>query len=175
MPQLSTGDGFPDVVVTGIAMMTALATDADNTWKKLLDGQSGIRKLDDPFIEQFDLPVRIGGHLLEDFDHELTRVELHRYLFLQKMSTRVGRRVWANAGSPEVDTNRLMVSIGTGIARPKNCPGQRRDRERASTISQFGCAKAMPNAAAAAVRLRGAKAGSTRPVSACASGAEAIA
>jgi Beta-ketoacyl synthase, N-terminal domain len=80
MPQFSTGDGFPDVVVTGIAMTTALATEADNTWKKLLDGQSGIRKLDDPFIEQFDLPVRIGGHLLEDFDHELTRVELHRYL-----------------------------------------------------------------------------------------------
>jgi beta-ketoacyl ACP synthase len=92
MPQLSTGDGFPDVVVTGIAMTTALATDADNTWKKLLDGQSGIRKLDDPFVEQFGLPVRIGGHLLEDFDHELTRVELHRYLFVQKMSTRVFRR-----------------------------------------------------------------------------------
>jgi beta-ketoacyl ACP synthase len=53
--------------------------------------------------------------LLEDFDHELTRVELHRYLFLQKMSTRVGRRVWANAGSPDIDTNRLMVSIGTGM------------------------------------------------------------
>ena len=69
MPQLSTGDGFPDVVVTGIAMTTALATDADSTWKKLLDGQSGIRKLDDPFVERFDLPVRIGGHLLEYFDH----------------------------------------------------------------------------------------------------------
>jgi beta-ketoacyl ACP synthase len=84
MPQLSTGDGFPDVVVTGIAMTTALATDADNTWKKLLDGQSAIRKLDDPFIERFDLPVRIGGHLLEDFDHELARVELHRYLFCRR-------------------------------------------------------------------------------------------
>ena len=51
-----------------IAMTTALATDADGTWKKLLDGQSGIRTLDDPFVEQYDLPVRIGGHLLEDFD-----------------------------------------------------------------------------------------------------------
>ena len=95
MPQLSTGDGFPDVVVTGIAMTTALATDADNTWKKLLDGQTGIRRLEDEFVEQFDLPVRIGGHLLEDFDHELTRIELRRFLFLQKMSTVVGRRVWA--------------------------------------------------------------------------------
>ena len=178
MPQLSTGDGFPDVVVTGIAMTTALATDADNTWKKLLDGQSGIRKLDDPFIEQFDLPVRIGGHLLEDFDHELTRVELHRYLFLQKMSTRVGRRVWANAGSPDIDTNRLMVSIGTGMGSTEEWISAYDDiRERGiRAISPLGVQKAMPNAAAAAVGLeRGAKAGITTPVSACASGAEAVA
>ncbi len=96
MTRLSTGNGLPDVVVTGIAMTTALATDADNAWKKLLDKQSGIRKLDDPFVEKFDLPVGIGGHLLEDFDHELTRVELRRFLHLQKMSTVVGRRVWAD-------------------------------------------------------------------------------
>src|SRR5690349_23199238 len=105
--QLSTGNGFPDVVVTGVAMTTALATDADTTWQKLLDGQSGIRKLEDPFVEEFNLPVRIGGHLLEDFDSELSRVELRRLSYLQKMSTVLGRRVWAAAGAPEVDTRRL--------------------------------------------------------------------
>ena len=108
--ELATGKGFPNVVVTGIAMTTALATDAENTWKLLLDGQSGIRTLDDPFVEEFDLPVRIGGHLLEEFDSQLTRIELRRMGYLQKMSTVLGRRVWENAGSPEVDTNRLMVS-----------------------------------------------------------------
>ena len=178
MARLSTGDGLPDVVVTGIAMTTALATDADDTWKKLLDGQSGIRKLDDPFLEQFDLPVRIGGHLYEDFDHELTRGELRRYLFLQKMSTILGRRVWVNAGSPEVDTNRLMISIGTGMGSTEEwIPAYDDFRERGvRAISPLGVQKAMPNAAAAAVGLeRGAKAGITTPVSACASGAEAIA
>jgi beta-ketoacyl ACP synthase len=177
MAQLSTGNGLPDVVVTGIAMTTALATDADSTWKKLLDKQSGIRKLDDPFVKEFDLPVRIGGHLLEDFDHELTRVELRRYLFLQKMSTRLGRRVWASAGSPEVDTNRLMVSIGTGMGSTEEWIGAYDDfRERGiRAISPLGVQKAMPNAAAAAVGLeRGAKAGITTPVSGGASGAEAI-
>ena len=44
--RVSYGNGFPDVVVTGIAMTTALASDVDSTWKKLLDGQSGIRKLE---------------------------------------------------------------------------------------------------------------------------------
>ncbi len=178
MAQLATGNGVPNVVVTGIAMTTALATDADSTWKKLLNGESGIRKLDDLFVEQFDLPVRIGGHLLEDFDHELTRVELRRYLFLQKMSTRIGRRVWANAGSPEVDTNRLMVAIGTGMGSTEEFVQVHDEiRQRGiRAISPLGVQKAMPNAAAAAVGLeRGAKAGILTPVAACASGAEAIA
>jgi beta-ketoacyl ACP synthase len=178
MAQWSTGNGLPDVVVTGIAMTTALATDADSTWKKLLDKQSGIRTLDDPFIDQFDLPVRIGGHLLEDFDHELTRVELRRFLRLQKMSTVVGRRVWASAGTPEVDTNRLMVSIGTGMGSTDEFVVVNDEiRKRGiRAISPLGVQKAMPNAAAAAVGLeRGAKAGILTPVSSSASGAEAIA
>ncbi len=88
----------------------------DSTWKKLLDGQSGIRLLNDEFVEKYDLPVRIGGHLVEEFDGELTRVELRRLSYLQKMSTVLSRRVWQNAGSPpEVDPKRLMVSIGTGM------------------------------------------------------------
>ena len=104
MAGLSTGNGFPDVVVTGFAMTTALATDADSTWKRLLDGQSGIRTLDDPFVEEFDLPVRIGGHLLEDFDGELTRVELRRLSYLQKMSTVISRRAWDDAWSSPAET-----------------------------------------------------------------------
>ncbi|MES3667536.1 beta-ketoacyl synthase N-terminal-like domain-containing protein, partial [Mycobacterium intracellulare] len=109
MAELVTGKTLPNVVVTGIAMTTALATDAESTWKLLLDRQSGIRKLEDSFVEEFDLPVRIGGHLLEDFDGGLTRAERHRMGYLQMMSTVLGRRVWENAGSPEVDSNRLMV------------------------------------------------------------------
>ena len=69
-------------------MSTALATDADTTWKKLLDGQSGIRKLEDPFVEEYNLPVRIGGHLLEDFNCDLTRVERRRLSYLQAMAGR---------------------------------------------------------------------------------------
>jgi beta-ketoacyl ACP synthase len=178
MVRLATGNGLLDVVVTGVAMTTALATDVDGTWKKLLDGQSGIRKLDDPFIEQFDLPVRIGGHLLEDFDSQLTRVELRRFFFLQKMATIVARRVWADAGSPEVDTNRLLVSIGTGMGSTEELVfGYDDIRKRGMrAISPLGVQKIMPNAAAAVVGLeRGAKAGIITPISACASGAEAIA
>ncbi len=178
MTRLSTGNGFPNVVVTGVAMTTALATDADNTWKKLLDGQSGIRKLEDPFVEQYDLPVRIGGHLLEDFDPELTRVELRRLSYLQKMSTVLSRRLWQNIGSPEVDPRRLMVSIGTGMGSTEELVFSYDDMRAKGmrAVSPLAVQKYMPNAASAAVGLeRKARAGVITPVSACASGSEAIA
>ncbi|OHU99712.1 3-oxoacyl-ACP synthase KasB [Mycobacterium talmoniae] len=178
MARFSTGNGFPDVVVTGVAMTTALATDVDNTWKKLLDGQSGIRKLEDPWVQEYDLPVRIGGHLLEEFDHELTRVELRRLSYLGKMSTVLGRRVWQNAGAPEVDTNRLMVSVGTGLGSPEQLVWGYQDMVARGMkgVNPLGVQMYMPNASAAAIGLeRGAKAGVCTPVSACASGAEAIA
>ncbi|MBV8930863.1 MAG: beta-ketoacyl-ACP synthase [Mycobacteriaceae bacterium] len=178
MAGLATGNGFPNVVVTAFAMTTAVATNAEDTWKKLLDGQSGIRKLEDPFVEQYDLPVRIGGHLLEDFDAGLTRVELRRLSYLQKMSTVLSRRAWENAGSPEVDPRRLMVAIGTGMGSSEELlyayDGMRAKGLRA--VSPLAVQMYMPNAAAAAVGLeRKARAGVTTPVSACASGSEAIA
>ena len=166
------------MVVTGIAMTTALAVDAENTWKKLLDGQSGIRTLEDPFVEEYDLPVRIGGHLLEDFESDLDRVEKRRLSYLQKMSTVLGRRVWQNAGSPEVDTRRLLVSIGTGLGSSEELvfayDGMRTRGLRA--VSPLVVQMFMPNGPAAVVGLDlGAKAGVCTPVSACASGSEAIA
>ena len=178
MALLTTGNGLPNVVVTGIAMTTALATDADNTWKNLLDGQSGIRLLDDPFVEQYDLPVRIGGHLLEEFDSQLNKVENRRMSYLQKMATVLGRRVWESAGSPEVDTRRLMVSIGTGMGSSEELvfayDGMRERGLKA--VSPLVVQMFMPNGAAAVVGLeRGAKAGVCTAISACASGSEAIA
>jgi beta-ketoacyl ACP synthase len=178
MAGLATGNGFPTVVVTGVAMTTSVATDAESTWNALLDGRSGIRKLEDPFVEQYDLPVRIGGHLLEDFDGELTRVELRRLSYLQRMSTVLSRRVWDNAGSPEVDTRRLMVSIGTGLGSSEELVFAYDDMRAKGmrAVSPLAVQKYMPNSPAAAVGLeRHAKAGVITPVSACASGSEGIA
>jgi len=166
------------VVVTGIAMTTALASDAETTWKLLLDGQSGIRTLDDPWVEEFDLPVRIGGHLVEEFDSQLTRIENRRMGYLQKMATVLDRRLWENAGSPEVDTNRLMVSIGTGMGSSEELIfGYDDMRARGmKAVHPLAVQMYMPNGAAAAVGLqRQAKAGVMTQVSACASGSEGIA
>jgi beta-ketoacyl ACP synthase len=178
LTRLATGSGLPNVVVTGCAMTTALATDTEGTWKRLQDGESGIRTLDDYFVDLYDLPVRIGGHLLEDFESELTPDELGRLSYLQKMSTVVGRRAWESAGSPDVDTRRLMVSIGTGMGSTEELLYAYDDMQEngISAVSPLAVQKYVVNSPAAAVALdRHAKAGVITPVSACASGSEGIA
>ena len=178
MAALTTGDGFVDVVVTAVASTSPLATDADDTWQALLEGRSGIRTLDYPFVGEFNLPVRIGGQLLESFDEQLSRVERRRLSYMQQMSTLLGRRVWDNAGSPEVDTRRLLVSIGLAFATTEQLiflyDDWRARGMRAAT--PLAVQMHMPNAPAAAVGLeRHAKAGIIAPVLGDASGAAAIA
>ncbi|BBY30629.1 KasA/KasB family beta-ketoacyl-ACP synthase [Mycolicibacterium sediminis] len=178
MTQMSSGNGLPNVVVTGFAMTTALGADADSTWRRLLEGKSGIRTLDDYFIDLYDLPVRIGGHLLEDFNGDLTPEEQGRLSYLQKMATVLGRRAWENADSPGVDPRRLMVSIGTGMGSSEELlyayDGMR--EKGVEGVSPLAVQTYMPNSPAAAVGLeRNARAGIVSPVSACASGSEGIA
>ena len=108
MTELVTGKAFPNVVVTGVAMTTALAPDVETTWKLLLDSQSGIRILDDPFVEEFNLPVRIGGHLVEEFDSQMTRIELRRTGYLQRMST---------VSRPGASTTAMLVSAAGTVDR----------------------------------------------------------
>ncbi|WP_036534948.1 beta-ketoacyl synthase N-terminal-like domain-containing protein, partial [Nocardia cyriacigeorgica] len=94
---------FPNVVVTSLAATTSIAGDVDATWKGLLNGESGIDVLEDSFVEEYDLPVRIGGHLKVSPDTLLSRVEIRRMAYVERLATVLGREVWRNAGSPEVD------------------------------------------------------------------------
>ena len=178
MAALTTGDGLDDVVVTAVASTTSLAPDAEDTWQMLLEGQSGIRVLDRPFIGDFQSPVNIGGQLMETFDDQLNRVEKRRLSYMQQMSTLLGRRLWAEAGSPEIDTTRLLVSIGLALGSTEEFIRQYEDwRVRGlRAVSPLAVQMSMPNAPAAAVGLeRRAKAGIISPVMADASGAAAVA
>lgn len=177
MASKTTGDGLPDVVVTALASSNALATNAEDTWQQLLEGQSGIRRLDKPFVDEYDPPVCIGGELREDFDQHLSRVELRRLSYMQKMSRVLGRRLWETAGSPEVDTRRLLVSIGLALASTEAMIRLYDDfNERGMRAANpLAVQMHMPNAPAASVGLDfEAKAGITSPVLADASGAAAI-
>lgn len=174
---LNTGVRFHDVVVTGFASTTAVAADAEQTWAALLDGVSGIAALDYPFVEQFGLPVRIGGPLREDIAGQVNRVEARRMTRVTQMATLLGRRAWAHAGAPEMDTRRLSVVIGQGYGTTHDLVDlyddwQVRGMRAASPLT---VQMHMPNAAAAAVGLeRKAKAGVITPMVGDASGTAAI-
>ncbi|MBB5162622.1 KasA/KasB family beta-ketoacyl-ACP synthase [Mycobacterium sp. AZCC_0083] len=169
---------LPDVVITGVALTSALSTDAEETWTGLVDGRSGIRKLSDPFVEELDLPVRIGGQIHEDFDSELSRVELRRLSYLQKMALVLSRRVWLHAGSPEMDSTRLAVSVGTGFGNGEEVIlAYVAMRERGlRAVSPLAVQMFMPNGPAAAIGLDlAARGGVSAPMLGDASGAAAIA
>ncbi|MFI9504384.1 KasA/KasB family beta-ketoacyl-ACP synthase [Nocardia sp. NPDC052566] len=173
-----TNGSFPDVVVTSLAATTSIAGDVDSTWKGLLNGESGIDVIDDDFLDDFDLPVRIGGHLKVKPSASLSREEVRRTAYVQQMAKVLGREVWRNAGSPEVDKDRLGVSIGTGLGGAEMIIDSRLKMENGGyrSVSPLAVQGIMPNGAAACVGTElGARAGVCTPVSACSSGSEAIA
>ncbi|SCX03625.1 beta-ketoacyl ACP synthase [Mycolicibacterium fluoranthenivorans] len=165
-------------MVTAVTATTSLAADIEGTWKGLLAGESGIRVLEDDFVTKWDLPVRIGGHLVENLDEKMTRLEMRRMSYVQRMAKYIGNQLWDTAGRPEVDPDRFSVVIGTGLG------GGEKIVETYDAMNEGGPRKVsplavqmiMPNGAAAVIGLElGARAGVITPVSACSSGSEAIA
>lgn len=169
---------FPDVVVTAMAASTSIGGDIDRTWEGLLAGGSGIVELDEPWVREHDLPVRIGGPLKVKPETLLTRVEQRRMAYVEQLATVLGRQVWRDAGAPEVDPDRLAVAIGTGqggadaIIQARKAIAEGGYRK----VSPLAVQMIMPNGPSAVVGLElQARAGVITPVSACASGSEAIA
>ena len=176
-PSTANG-GFPSVVVTAVTATTSVAADIEGTWKGLLAGESGIRILEDDFVTKWDLAVKIGGHLKEPLDPLMSRLELRRMSYVQRLAKYVGNQLWETAGKPDVDPDRFSVVVGTGLG------GGEKIVETYDAMNEGGPRKVsplavqmiMPNGAAAVVGLElGARAGVITPVSACSSGSEAIA
>ena len=166
----------PEVVVTGLGMTTPVGGDVASTWSAILAGQSGVRPIDAEWIAE--QPSRIAGQLAVEPSEVLTKVETRRLDRSQQAAVIAAREAWQDAGAPAVESERLGTVIGTGIG------GVTSLLEAYDTLNERGWSRVsphmvtmiMPNGPAAVVGLEiGARAGVHSPVSACASGAEAIA
>ena len=164
------------VVVTGLGATTPLGGDVASTWSGLLEGRSGVRVLTEDWVEQ--LPVHIAARVALEPAEVLTRQEIKRNDRSQQFALIATREAWADAGSPEVDPIRLGVVLASGIG------GVITLLDAYDTLKEKGARRVlpltvpmlMPNGPAATISLElGARAGTHSPVSACASGAEAIA
>ena len=166
----------PEVVVTGLGMTTPVGGDVASSWSAILAGQSGVRPIDAEWIAE--QPSRIAGQLAVEPSEVLTKVETRRLDRSQQAAVIAAREAWQDAGAPTVEPERLGTIIGTGIG------GVTSLLEAYDTLNERGWSRVsphmvtmiMPNGPAAVVGLEiGARAGVHSPVSACASGAEAIA
>jgi len=167
------------VVVTGIGAITPVGSDAESTWQAVLAGRSATRRLSEPWAGELPVPmaapVDVDLLALPDRLDPTTARSQDRSGHLALVAA---AEAWADAGAPETDPERLAVSIGTGIGGIQTVlSADTALRERGPRlVSPWTVPAIMPNGPAAAVGLRyTARAGVHAPVSACASGAEAIA
>jgi 3-oxoacyl-[acyl-carrier-protein] synthase II len=164
------------VVVTGLGALTPIGKNVSETWANALAGKSGIVKINQPWSE--GLAAQIAGLVTVDPFEVLDRVSARRMDRSTQLGVIAVKEAWADAGSPDIDKERLGVFFGTGIGGLStvleqydilNSRGP--DRVNPMTVPMI-----MPNSAAAMVGLEvGARAGVHSPVSACATSAEAIA
>ena len=164
------------VVVTGLGATTPLGGDVDSTWKALLAGQSGVRLLTEDWREL--LPVHFAARVATEPADQMERVEMRRLDRSEQFALVASREAWKDAGSPdEIDKERLGVVIASGIGGVITLLDQfvNLNEKGARGVSPHTVPMLMPNGPAANVGLElQAKAGVHTPVSACASGAEAI-
>jgi 3-oxoacyl-[acyl-carrier-protein] synthase II len=171
------------VVVTGLGTTSPVGGDVPSTWEALLAGRSGVRTIKHDWAEQ--LPTQIAAEALVDPTDVLDRVKARRLDRSGQLAMVAALEAWADSGlaadedgSSRVDPERLGVAMASGIGGVQtlltnydslNLKGPRR-------VSPLAIPMLMPNSPAANIGLViGAKAGVHTPVSACASGNEAIA
>ena len=163
------------VVVTGLGATTPLGADVDSTWVALIAGKSGVRLLTEEWREL--LPVHFAARVHTEPADQMERVEMRRLDRSEQFALVASREAWKDAGSPDVDKERLGVVIASGIGGVITLLDQYDNLKEkgARGVSPHTVPMLMPNGPAANVGLElQAKAGVHTPVSACASGAEAI-
>lgn len=169
------------VVVTGLGTTSPVGGDVASTWAALLAGQSGVGPIKHEWAEQ--LGTQIAAEVAVDPTDVLDRVKARRLDRSGQLALVAALEAWADSGlggedASPVDPERLGVAMASGIGGVQtllhnydllNEKGPRR-------VSPLAIPMLMPNSAAANIGLAiGAKAGVHTPVSACASGNEAIA
>ncbi|WP_033948529.1 beta-ketoacyl synthase [Streptomyces sp. CNQ431] len=170
------------VVVTGIGATTPLGGDAASTWEGLIAGRSGVRPLDD---ERYaDLPVRIAARIAVEPAEVLPRPLARKLDRSAQFALIAAREAWADAGytamageDEQISPERLGTVIASGIGGVTTLLDQYDvlKEKGARRVSPHTVPMLMPNSPSANVGLEvNARAGVHTPVSACASGAEAI-
>jgi 3-oxoacyl-[acyl-carrier-protein] synthase II len=137
-----------------------------------------VSTLDYEWVQTYDLPVTFAGQAKVRPETVLERQEFKRLDPSAQLALISAREAWADAGSPDVAPDRILVDYATGIGGLWTLlDGWDTLREKGPRrVLPMTIPMLMPNAAAAAVSMGlGARGGARTVVSACASGTESIA
>ncbi|TFD49650.1 beta-ketoacyl-[acyl-carrier-protein] synthase family protein [Cryobacterium frigoriphilum] len=165
------------IVITGIGATTPLGGTATDTWTNLLAGQSGTSTLNHPWVAETQIPVTFAAQARVSPADVLERFEVKRLDPSSQFALIAGREAWADAGSPEVEPERVAVDWATGIG------GVWTLLDAWDTLRERGPRRVlpmtvpmlMPNGPGAALGMDlHARAGIRTVVSACASSTEAL-
>lgn len=170
------------VVVTGIGATTPLGGDAASTWEGLVAGRSGVKPLQQEWAAE--QAVRIAATVAVEPTEVIPRPQARRLDRSAQFALVAAKEAWADAGfegkageDPNVDPDRLGTVIASGIGGVTTLLDQYDvlKEKGVRRVSPHTVPMLMPNGPSANVGLAvGARAGVHTPVSACASGAEAI-
>ena len=165
------------IVVTGIGASSPLGGTAPESWSALLDGVSGTRSLEHEWVEQYQLPVTFAAEAKVRPDTVLERPVAKRLDPSSQFALVAAMEAWADAGSPEVEPERLGVDFATGIGGLHTLlDGWDTLREKGPRrVLPMTVPMLMPNAAAGNLSLHfNARAYARTVASACASSTESI-
>ncbi len=163
------------VVVTGVGAITPVGADAPTTWQSMLAGRSGVKSLTQDWAKR--LPCQIAAPAAADPATLIDRVQARKLDRCEMFALIASREAWADAGKPDVDPERLAVVVASGIGGiSSTLSAYDTLKERGwQRLSPFTVPMLMPNGSAGWISIElDARAGVHTPVSACASGAEAI-
>ncbi|WP_416984533.1 beta-ketoacyl-[acyl-carrier-protein] synthase family protein [Streptomyces sp. T028] len=178
------------VVVTGIGATTPLGGDAASTWEGLVAGKSGVKVLEQEWAA--DQAVRIAAPVAVEPLEVIPRPQARKLDRSAQFALIAAQEAWKDAGfeagagavtsdasasGPSVDPDRLGAVIASGIGGVTTLLDQYDvlKEKGVRRVSPHTVPMLMPNSPSANVGLLvGARAGVHTPVSACASGAEAI-
>jgi 3-oxoacyl-[acyl-carrier-protein] synthase II len=171
------------VVVTGIGATTPLGGDVASTWEGLVAGRSGVTPLTQEWAA--DQPVRIAAQIAVEPTEVIPRPQARRLDRSAQFALVAAQEAWADAGftakageeGAGVEPERLGAVIASGIGGVTTLLGQYDvlKEKGVRRVSPHTVPMLMPNSPSANVGLAvNARAGVHTPVSACASGAEAI-
>ncbi|MEU0003505.1 beta-ketoacyl-ACP synthase II [Streptomyces sp. NPDC006314] len=170
------------VVVTGIGATTPLGGDAVSTWEGLIAGKSGVKPLEQEWAAE--QAVRIAAPVAVEPTEVIPRPQARRLDRSAQFALVAAQEAWKDAGftgkageDDGVDPDRLGAVIASGIGGVTTLLDQYDvlKEKGVRRVSPHTVPMLMPNGPSANVGLLvGARAGVHTPVSACASGAEAI-